>query len=148
VSELRLQQRILGIDFGEARIGVAVSDELGLLAHPVETIPTDRGNPAVRVAEIAREKNVSRIAIGMPRQMSGTLEKSADEVMKFANRLREVVSCEIIMQDERLSTVAANRALQTSGRKTRETRGYIDQVAAQIILQTYLDSLQRDAPTS
>jgi putative Holliday junction resolvase len=132
------------VDFGHARIGIAVSDELGLLAHPVETIAAVQGNPAARVAEIAREKNVCLIVVGIPRHMSGDVGDSAADALGFADKLRPLVSCEVVTQDERLSTIAANRALREGGRKTRETRGYIDQVAAQMILQTYLDRSDRD----
>lgn len=147
MNNLRIQQRILGVDYGRARIGVAVSDELGLLAHPVETIAADRSNPAARIAEIAREKNVRQIVIGVPRHMNGDIGESANEALEFAERLRSVAHCEVVTQDERLSTVAANRALRDSGRKTRHTRGYVDQVAAQMILQTYLDNLRQTDAT-
>jgi putative Holliday junction resolvase len=145
VNDLRIRQRILGVDFGRVRIGVAVSDELGLLAHPVETIAMNRGNPVKRIAEIAREKNVRQIVVGVPRHMHGDMGSSANEALDFAVRLRSVAHCEVVTQDERLSTVAANRALRDSGHKTRKTRGYVDQVAAQMILQTYLDSLRHSA---
>jgi putative Holliday junction resolvase len=145
VNDLRIQQRILGVDFGRVRIGVAVSDELGLLAHPVETITATRGNPVKRIAEIAREKNVRQIVVGVPRHMGGDIGSSATEALEFAARLRSVAHCDVVTQDERLSTVAANRALRDSGRKTRNTRGYVDQVAAQMILQTYLDNLRHSA---
>jgi putative Holliday junction resolvase len=74
--------------------------------------------------------------------MSGGFGSAADEVMKFVEQLRRIVSCEVVTWDERLTTVAAHRALRDSGKKTRATREYVDQVAAQMILQGYLDSLQ------
>jgi putative Holliday junction resolvase len=142
VSGFQLQQRILGVDFGHARIGVAVSDELGLLAHPVETIATAKGNPAARVVEIAKEKNVAQIVVGVPRHMSGDVGESAADALAFVKQLQQLAACPVVTQDERLSTVAANRALRESGQKTRNTRGIVDQVAAQMILQTYLDNHQ------
>ena len=141
MSELRLRRRILGIDLGQARIGVAVSDELGMLAHPVETVPAS-ANAVRRVAEIAREKDAERVVVGLPRHMNGAVGASANDALAFAEKLRAVVSCEVITWDERLTTTAANRALRASGRKARDSRGVIDQVAAQMILQGYLDSLQ------
>ena len=135
---------ILGIDFGHARIGVASSDELRMLAHPVETIPSSK-KAIARVAVLAREKNAERIVVGVPRLMSGGLGSAAEEVMVFIEELRKAVSCEVVAWDERLTTVAANRAMRDAGKKTRDTRGYIDQVAAQMILQGYLDSLQNAA---
>ena len=133
-------RRILGVDFGQARIGVAISDELRMLAHPVETIPS-AGKAIERLAALAREKNVERIVIGVPRLMSGGLGSAAEAVMLFVEKMRKAVSCEVVTWDERLTTVAAHRALRDAGKKTRATRGYVDQVAAQMILQGYLDSL-------
>jgi len=135
---------ILGIDFGRARIGVASSDELRMLAHPVETIPSSK-KAVARVAVLAREKNAERIVVGVPRLMSGALGSAAEEVMAFIEELRKAVPCDVVAWDERLTTVAANRAMRDAGKKTRDTRGYIDQVAAQMILQGYLDSLQNAA---
>lgn len=141
MSDLRVQPRVLGIDLGQVRVGVAVSDELGLLAHPVETIA--RGEAAARIAQIAKEKNVSAIVIGVPRHMSGGTGESAQDALAFIEEIRPLVGCEIVTVDERLSTVAAHRALRDVGRKTRQTRGYLDQIAAQMILQTYLDRQQQ-----
>jgi putative Holliday junction resolvase len=141
VSHLPVRRRILGIDFGHARIGVAVSDELGMLAHPVETIQA-RGDAARRIAEIVREKNAERVVIGLPRHMNGSVGEAARDALAFAEKLRTVLSCEVVTWDERLTTMAANRALRDSGQRTRNSRGFVDQVAAQMILQGYLDGLQ------
>ena len=137
--------RILGLDFGRARIGVAISDELQMLAHPLETIPANE-EPASRVAEIVREKQVDHVVAGIPRQMNGQIGTAATEVLEFVEKLRAILPCPVVTWDERLTTVAAHRALRDAGKKTRDTRGYVDQVAAQMILQTYLDrrALQRD----
>ncbi|MGH8102665.1 MAG: Holliday junction resolvase RuvX [Chthoniobacterales bacterium] len=135
-------KRILGIDFGRVRIGLAISDELQLLAHPLETIPANRG-ATERIAEIVREKNVELVVLGIPNRMSGEVGLAAEEALAFAKKLRAVLGCEVVTWDERLSTVAAHRALRDAGKKTRETRAYIDQVAAQMILQGYLDSLRQ-----
>lgn len=135
-------KRIMGVDYGKARIGIALSDELQMLAHPAETIAVAKTpNPMARIAAITQEKNVARIVVGLPRNMNGSEGTSAEEARAFAEKLKAVVACEVSLLDERLSTVAAHRALQAAGKKTRETRGYIDQVAAQMLLQGYLDSL-------
>jgi putative Holliday junction resolvase len=131
--------RILGLDFGRARIGVAISDELQMLAHPLETIPANE-EPASRVAEIVREKQVDHVVAGIPRQMNGQIGTAATEALEFVEKLRAILPCPVVTWDERLTTVAANRALRDAGKKTRHTRDYVDQVAAQIILQSYLDS--------
>ena len=141
----RAMNRILGLDFGRARIGVAISDELQMLAHPLETIPANE-EPASRVAEIVREKQVDHVVAGVPRQMNGQIGTAATEVLKFVEKLRAILPCPVVTWDERLTTVAAHRALRDAGKKTRDTRSYVDQVAAQMILQTYLDrrAAQRD----
>ena|SRR5437899_9081396 len=129
---------ILALDFGRARIGVAISDELQLLAHPLETIPANQ-RPAARVAEIVHEKKVDHVVAGIPKRMNGEIGSAATEVLQFVEKLRAILPCPVVTWDERLTTVAAQRALRDAGKKTRHTRGYVDQVAAQMILQTYLD---------
>ncbi len=139
MSELQVRRRILGIDLGKARVGVAVSDELRMLAHPFETVPaTD--DVLARIAEIVAAKDIERIVIGLPRHMNGSMGTGATEAVAFAEKLRSRVRCEVLTWDERLTTMAANRALRESGRKARNSRGVVDQVAAQIILQSYLDA--------
>jgi len=137
---------ILVLDFGRARIGAAISDELQLLAHPLETIPANKQAPA-RVAEIVREKKVDHVVAGIPRQMNGQIGAAATEVLQFVEKLRTVLPCPVVTWDERLTTVAAHRALRDAGKNTRQTRGYVDQVAAQMILQSYLDRRAADAAT-
>jgi putative Holliday junction resolvase len=135
---------VLGIDFGRSRIGVAISDELRLLAHPLETIPAGK-NAAKRIAEIVRERKIDHVVVGLPRNMDGTFGAAASEAQKFVQELRALIAREITTWDERLTTVAAHRALREAGKKTRATRGYVDQVAAQMILQGYLDRQQEAA---
>jgi putative Holliday junction resolvase len=138
-------KRIMGIDYGTARIGVALSDELQMLAHPTETIVVAKTlEPAARVAELARENNVAQIVVGLPRHMNGSAGASAQEANSFAEKIRGLVQCEVRTWDERLSTVAAHRALREAGKSTRQTRKYVDQVAAQMLLQGYLDSLEHN----
>jgi putative Holliday junction resolvase len=136
--------RTLGIDFGRSRIGVAVSDELRLLAHPLETVPAGK-NAIARIAEIVSEKKIDNVVVGIPRNMDGSFGPAADEALKFFAELVAALPCEVVKWDERLTTVAAHRALREAGKKTRATRGYVDQVAAQMILQGYLDRQQEMA---
>jgi putative Holliday junction resolvase len=138
--------RILALDFGRARIGVAISDELRLLAHPVETIPANQ-QPEARIAKIVHDKNVDHVVAGITRQMNGQIGTAATEVLRFVEKLRGILPCPIVTWDERLTTVAAHRILRDAGKKTRHTRGYVDQVAAQMILQSYLDSLALGSKT-
>ncbi len=130
--------RILGVDYGQARIGLAISDELLMLAHPLETVKAGK-DAIARIAEIVKDRNVGAVVVGIPRRMSGELGTAAEEALQFTEKLRQLVSCEVVTWDERLTTVAANRALRDAGKKTRDTRTYVDQVAAQMILQGYLD---------
>ena len=146
--------RVLGIDLGEARIGIALSDSLGMLAHPRETIRVDRTKPATekaalgRIKAIARTEAVRLIILGLPRNMDGTEGPAAAKARAFAERLRKETACEVRLLDERLTTVAAQKALHASGRNVKQGRAVIDQVAAQMILQTYLDgeALRQIAP--
>jgi len=133
---------VLGVDLGKARTGVALSDDLRMLAHPLETIASPSVNKiAQRVQKIVSERQVDCVVVGLPRQMNGILGPAAQNAQRFVERLRSLVSCDVVTWDERLTTVAAERALREAGRKTRETRDIRDQVAAQIILQGYLDRL-------
>jgi putative Holliday junction resolvase len=133
---------VLGVDLGEARTGIALSDDLRMLAHPLETIKSGSAKTvAQRVQKIVAEKQVDCVVVGLPRQMNGVLGPAAQNAQRFVETLRSLVSCDVVTWDERLSTVAAERALRDAGKKTRETRGIRDQVAAQIVLQTYLDRL-------
>lgn len=134
----RAMNPILALDFGRARIGAAISDELQLLAHPLETIPANEKTLS-RVAEIVSQRKIDHVVTGVPRQMNGQIGIAATEVLKFVEKLRAVLPCPVVTWDERLTTVAAHRALRDAGKKTRQTRDYVDQVAAQMILQSYLD---------
>lgn len=135
---------ILALDFGRARIGAAISDQLQLLAHPLETIPANEQAPS-RVAEIVRQRKIDHVVAGIPRQMNGQIGAAATGVLQFVEKLRAILPCPVVTWDERLTTVAAHRALRDAGKTTRQTRGYVDQVAAQMILQSYLDRRAADA---
>ena len=132
---------ILAIDFGRARIGTAISDELQLLAHPLETIAANE-RPIARITEIVREKKVDHVVVGIPWQLSGRIGTTASHTLSFVEKLQAILPCPVVTWDERLTTVAAHRALREAGKKTRATRSYVDQVAAQMILQGYLDRRQ------
>jgi putative Holliday junction resolvase len=136
---------VLGIDLGEARIGIALSDGLGMLAHPRETVRIDRAKAGsekaavARIKTIAREEDVRLIILGLPRNMDGTEGSAAAKARAFADRLKLETECEVRLLDERLTTVAAQKCLHAAGRNVKQGRAVIDQVAAQLILQTYLD---------
>ena len=130
--------RTMAVDLGSARTGIAVSDELGMLAQPWKTLPG--GEAALEaVVSAAEEIKPGRILVGLPRNMDGSHGPAAESAKTFAGNLRARVSCPVELWDERLTTVAAQRSLRESGRKARDQRGVIDQVAAQILLQSWLD---------
>ena len=132
--------RILGIDVGEARIGLALSDELGMLAHPLETVKAKEGNPLKHVAAVIAREKVDVVVIGLPRNMSGTYGPAAEKAREFATKLQTYSPCTVKFWDERLTTVAAQKQLHEAGRNAKNSRSVIDQVAAVLILQGYLDA--------
>jgi putative holliday junction resolvase len=134
--------RCLGIDLGSSRIGIAISDELGLLAHPLETVPNDPSFLS-RLRKIVLEKGVSGIVVGVPRNMDGSYGPAAEKAKLFLSELKsEFPDLRLIAWDERLTTVEAQRLLHAAGRDVKKSRPVIDQVAAQVLLQSYLDSLE------
>lgn len=134
--------RIMGIDFGDSRIGVAVSDPLGWTAQGLETIQW-KGNmerPAEQIRQLTVQYGVEKIVIGLPKNMNGTIGPSGEKAMEFGGLLSKVIGLEIIKWDERLTTVAANRMMHEVGMKTSKKKGSVDRIAAVLILQGYLDS--------
>lgn len=132
-------KRFLGVDHGDARIGLALSDELGMLAHPLETLPAQE-KPLDRIAAVVRDRGVATVVVGMPRNMDGSYGPAAEKVKAFIAELREKVACPVVSWDERMTTLSAERALREAGRKAKNQRSVIDQAAAQIILQSWMDS--------
>jgi len=132
--------RILGLDVGEARTGVAVSDALGIMTSPLITLHV-KSHPedAAAVTRIAKEQEAIRIVVGMPLNKEGGIGPQAQKVLDFVEALRAATSIEVVTIDERYSTAAAHRSLQDSGMRSKKRKGVIDQVAAQQILQLYLD---------
>jgi putative Holliday junction resolvase len=132
--------RLLGIDYGDARVGIAISDELGLTAQALEVIDAKRtADVAERIAEIARESGVTRIILGYPLNMNGTAGFRAEKTAAFAARLEAVSGLPVTLVDERLSTAGAERVLISGDVSRKKRRGVVDKVAAALILQTYLD---------
>jgi putative Holliday junction resolvase len=133
-------KRALGIDYGDVRIGLALSDELRMLAHPLETLP-NTPQAVDRLTKIIGEKSVDAVVLGLPKNMDGTKGPAAQKAEAFAAQIRSRhPDLRVVLWDERLTTVAAQRALHEAGRNTKNSRALIDQVAAQMILQGWLDS--------
>ena len=134
--------RILALDHGTKRIGVAVSDELKMLAQPLEFIPAEPfAGFLARLKEIVRDKEVDQILIGMPRNMDGSYGEASLKVEAFVGVLRNAVTVPIQTWDERLTTVQANRMLIQGGMRRDKRKQKVDQTAAAILLQSYLDSI-------
>ena len=130
----------LGIDPGDARIGVARSDPSGMLATPVETVRRGRGDLA-RIAEILAEENAVEVVVGLPRSLSGREGPAAVKVREFALDLaRRVAPVPVRLCDERLTTVSAEAMLRDRGRKGAKRRAVVDQAAAVVILQQALET--------
>jgi putative holliday junction resolvase len=137
-----MNTRLLGIDHGDSRIGLAISDELGSFAHPYRTLQSG-ARVIDEIRAIVERVQISGIIIGFPKNMDGTLGPAAAKVKSFGDQLAQVLpTIKIIFWDERLTTREAQRALHAAGKNAKQSKKMIDQVAAQILLQNYMDSLQ------
>jgi putative Holliday junction resolvase len=137
--------RIMGIDFGDSRIGVAVSDPLGWTAQGLDTIER-KGTleqAADEIRRLAEQYGVEKIVIGLPRNMNGTIGPSGEKAIEFGELLASVTGLEVVKWDERLTTVAANRLMHEVGMKTSKKKKSVDRIAAVFILQGYLDSMRK-----
>ena len=136
--------RILALDHGTKRVGVAVSDELKMIAQPLEFIPAEPFAAFLdRLKEIIREKEVELIVIGLPRNMNGSYGPAALKVREFIAVLKDKIAVSIQTLDERLTSAQAQRFLIQGGVRRAERKVKVDQTAAAILLQSYLDSLSR-----
>jgi putative Holliday junction resolvase len=133
--------RALGIDHGTKRIGIAISDELGMIAHPLEFIPAEPVKDFLgRLKEIIQDKQVVQLVIGMPRNMDGSYGPAATKVREFVALLKESITLPIALYDERLTSSQANRYLIEVNMRREKRKEKVDQTAAAILLQSYLDS--------
>jgi putative Holliday junction resolvase len=135
--------RVLGLDLGDARIGVAISDDDRRLAVPIGTIRTGAPADLKSIAELVREHSVTLVVLGQPLLLSGEAGERAHHAERFAEALRAVLPVPVVLQDERLSTVEAERALRATGAKGRARRRHVDRSAATVILQSWLDASAR-----
>lgn len=133
--------KILGLDYGEARIGAAVSDSFGILATPLETISEkNREKQLEAVAAMAKEIGAEKLVFGLPMRMDGTLGHRAEYTEAFARELSERTGLPYDMWDERFSSAEAHRLLDTGGVSGKNRKTKVDKIAAVIILQGYLDA--------
>ncbi|MCK5426484.1 MAG: Holliday junction resolvase RuvX [Thermodesulfovibrionia bacterium] len=132
--------RRIGLDVGDKRIGVAVSDALGLTAQGINTI--DRKGSIEALKKIIAEYEVDSIIVGIPKMLNGTIGIQGEKVMEFVNELKKAISLPVTLWDERLSTLAAERALLEANVRRKKRKSLRDKVSAILILQNYLDSIR------
>ncbi len=134
--------RAMGLDYGTARIGVAVSDDLGFLAHPLETVPAaDPDRAVARLAELVRQRKIEDLGVGLPLHLNGEEGEAVARVRAFVTKIRPLLPDGIAIHevDERLTTVSAMEKLHAAGRNAKNSKGIIDMAAAIEILQSWLD---------
>jgi putative holliday junction resolvase len=136
----------LGIDHGDARIGVAATDDFGILAHPVETIEVAKGDPVERLAALAGLRGIRTLVVGLPFRMDGSEGEAAAKVRAFGERLRQrLPEIPLVFVDETLTTASASEKLRQAGRKARQQKSIIDQAAAVEILNHWMEGV--DGPS-
>lgn len=137
--------RVMGLDYGSKTVGVAVSDLLGITAQGVETIERKEENKLrqtlARIEDLVQEYEVGKIVLGFPKNMNNTIGERAQKSLEFKEKLERRTGIPVIMWDERLTTVEAERTLMESGVRREDRKKYVDKIAAVFILQGYLDSL-------
>ncbi len=137
--------RVIGLDYGSKTVGVAVSDALGITAQAVETINRKEENKlrktCARIEELAAEYEAERIVVGFPKHMNNDIGERAEKAMEFDEMLKRRTGLEVVMWDERLTTVEAERTLIENKVRREDRKKYIDKIAAVFILQGYLDSI-------
>ncbi|WP_211747538.1 Holliday junction resolvase RuvX [Paenibacillus sp. Marseille-Q4541] len=133
--------KILGLDYGDRRIGVALSDAFGWTAQGLEVIERRReGNEIARITELVKLNEVSEIVVGLPKNMNGTVGPRGEICIEFAEVLRETLDLPVHLWDERLSTVSAERTLVEADVSRKKRKKVVDKMAASLILQNYLDA--------
>ena len=134
--------KILAVDYGERRTGLAISDELGIAAHGLDTIEIDdESELSTRIARIAKETGVEKIVIGLPLNMNGTESEKSRKVRKFGALLADELSLPVVFWDERMTSVQAHRVLKEMGKKTYKNKSKIDRISATLILQEFLKTI-------
>ena len=141
--------RIMGLDFGSKTVGVAISDELGLTAQGKEIVRRERENKlrqtCARIEELIVEYGVERIVMGLPKNMDGSEGERVEKTKEFQEMLERRTGLEVVLWDERLTTVAADRYMSEAGIRGAKRKELVDEIAAVFILQGYLDSLSNKA---
>ena len=137
------QNRILAIDFGQRRIGVAISDALQLTAQGLQTIVYSTNNELFeKLGDIFKQYQIQKVVVGLPRRLNGSDSQRTREVRRFARKLADYFKVELELWDERLTSVAAERSMLQLGKSPSRAKSRVDQIAAIFILQGYLDFLR------
>lgn len=138
--------RVMGLDYGSVTVGVAISDSMLLTAQPVEVIKRKSENKLrqtlARIQQLAEENDVGRIVLGYPKNMNNSEGERVERTREFMDKLITRTGLEVVLWDERLSTVAAMDVLKDGGVKSNQRKTYVDKLAASLILQGYLDSIR------
>jgi putative Holliday junction resolvase len=146
-TAIGINMRIMGLDYGSVTVGVAISDELLITAQGIETIHRKQENKLrqtlARIEELIKVYDVERIVLGYPKNMNNTIGERAIKSEEFAERLRNRTGLEVILWDERLTTVAAHQILDLGDVKVKDRKKVVDKIAAVLILQGYLDLLSQ-----
>ena len=141
--------RVMGLDYGSKTMGVAISDELMMIVTGLEIIRRDSEKKIrktlIRIDELIAEYNIGKIVLGLPKNMNNTLGERAEKSLELKETLERRTGLEVIMWDERLSTVSAHKAMMEAGIRREDRGNYVDSIAAAIILQGYLDSVAGSA---
>ena len=141
--------RVMGLDYGSKTMGVAISDELMMIATGLEIIRRDSEKKIrktlIRIDELIAGYNIGKIVLGLPKNMNNTLGERAEKSLELKETLERRTGLEVIMWDERLSTVSAHKAMMEAGIRREDRGNYVDSIAAAIILQGYLDSVAGSA---
>ena len=137
--------RVMGLDYGSKTVGVAISDSLGITAQGIETIERKEENKLrqtlARIEALVKEYEVGKIVLGFPKNMNNTIGERAEKSLELKEKLERRIGIPVIMWDERLTTVEAERTLIESKVRRENRKKYVDKIAAVFILQGYLDSL-------
>jgi putative Holliday junction resolvase len=138
----------MGLDVGDKRIGISISDPSFTLATPLKTILREKDDKTFTcIINLTEKFNVSKLVIGLPFSLDGSIGKQAEKVILFKDQLAEHLKIEILMQDERLSSVTADQRLREAGKKGDKLKQGMDAAAATVILQSYLDMLDHGRPS-
>ncbi len=135
--------RILAIDYGEARIGLAITDEMQIIVSPLEVVKPKKQDPVKRISEIVEEMNVTEIVLGMPYLLSGKEGRVAEQVKKFKEELEKNLTVPVVLHDERFTSKMAEMELRSRGIKPSRNKEKIDLFAAGILLEDYLEFKRR-----